>query len=27
MIFFTVIAVNAIGDGLRNAFDPHKVSG
>lgn len=27
MIFFTVIAVNAIGDGLRDAFDPHKVIG
>jgi len=25
MIFLTVIAVNAIGDGLRDAFDPHKV--
>ena len=25
MIFVTVIAVNAVGDGLRDAFDPHKV--
>lgn len=27
MIFLTVISVNAIGDGLRDAFDPRKVSG
>jgi len=27
MIFLTVIAVNAIGDGLRDAFDPHNVIG
>lgn len=27
MIFLTVIAVNAIGDGLRDAFDPHRVLG
>jgi peptide/nickel transport system permease protein len=25
MIFFTIIAINYIGDGLRDAFDPHKV--
>ena len=25
MIFFTIISVNYIGDGLRDAFDPHKV--
>ncbi len=25
MIFFTIIAVNYIGDGLRDAFDPYKV--
>ena len=25
MIFLTIIAVNYIGDGLRDAFDPHKV--
>jgi ABC-type dipeptide/oligopeptide/nickel transport system permease subunit len=24
MIFLTIIAVNYIGDGLRDAFDPHK---
>lgn len=27
MIFLTVISVNAIGDGLRDAFDPRKVTG
>lgn len=27
MIFFTIIAINYIGDGLRDAFDPHKVIG
>lgn len=27
MIFFTIISVNYIGDGLRDAFDPHKVIG
>ena len=25
MIFFTIISINYIGDGLRDAFDPHKV--
>ena len=25
MIFLTIIAINYIGDGLRDAFDPHKV--
>jgi ABC-type dipeptide/oligopeptide/nickel transport system permease subunit len=25
MIFLTIISVNYIGDGLRDAFDPHKV--
>jgi ABC-type dipeptide/oligopeptide/nickel transport system permease subunit len=25
MIFITIIAVNYIGDGLRDAFDPYKV--
>jgi len=25
MIFFTIISANYIGDGLRDAFDPHKV--
>jgi peptide/nickel transport system permease protein len=27
MIFLTVISINYIGDGLRDAFDPHKVIG
>jgi peptide/nickel transport system permease protein len=27
MIFFTIISINYIGDGLRDAFDPHKVIG
>lgn len=27
MIFLTIISVNYIGDGLRDAFDPHKVFG
>jgi peptide/nickel transport system permease protein len=27
MIFITIISVNYIGDGLRDAFDPHKVLG
>jgi peptide/nickel transport system permease protein len=27
MIFFTIISVNYIGDGLRDAFDPYKVIG
>ena len=27
MIFLTIISVNYIGDGLRDAFDPHKVIG
>jgi len=27
MIFFTIISVNYIGDGLRDALDPHKVFG
>jgi peptide/nickel transport system permease protein len=27
MIFLTVIAINAIGDGLRDALDPYRVSG
>lgn len=27
MIFLTIIAINYIGDGLRDAFDPHKVIG
>ncbi len=27
MIFITIISVNYIGDGLRDAFDPHKVIG
>jgi peptide/nickel transport system permease protein len=27
MIFLTVIAINYIGDGLRDALDPHRVSG
>jgi peptide/nickel transport system permease protein len=27
MIFLTIIAVNYIGDGLRDAFDPHKAVG
>jgi peptide/nickel transport system permease protein len=25
MIFFTIISINYIGDGLRDAFDPYKV--
>ena len=25
MIFLTIISINYIGDGLRDAFDPHKV--
>jgi len=25
MIFLSVISINYIGDGLRDAFDPHKV--
>jgi peptide/nickel transport system permease protein len=25
MIFITIISVNYIGDGLRDAFDPHKI--
>jgi peptide/nickel transport system permease protein len=25
MIFMTIISINYIGDGLRDAFDPHKV--
>jgi ABC-type dipeptide/oligopeptide/nickel transport system permease subunit len=25
MIFLTIISVNYIGDGLRDALDPHKV--
>ena len=25
MIFFTIISINYVGDGLRDAFDPHKV--
>jgi len=27
MIFITIISINYIGDGLRDAFDPHKVIG
>ena len=27
MIFFTIISINYIGDGLRDAFDPYKVIG
>jgi ABC-type dipeptide/oligopeptide/nickel transport system permease subunit len=27
MIFLAIISVNYIGDGLRDAFDPHKVFG
>jgi peptide/nickel transport system permease protein len=27
MIFFTIISINYIGDGLRDAFDPFKVFG
>ena len=27
MIFLTVIAINAIGDALRDALDPYRVSG
>jgi peptide/nickel transport system permease protein len=27
MIFLTIISINYIGDGLRDAFDPHKVIG
>jgi peptide/nickel transport system permease protein len=27
MIFFTIISVNYIGDGLRDALDPYKVLG
>lgn len=27
MIFLTVISINYIGDGLRDAFDPHKIEG
>ena len=25
MIFFTIVSINYIGDGLRDAFDPYKV--
>jgi ABC-type dipeptide/oligopeptide/nickel transport system permease subunit len=25
MIFLTVLSINYIGDGLRDAFDPHKI--
>lgn len=27
MIFFTIISINYIGDGLRDALDPYKVIG
>jgi ABC-type dipeptide/oligopeptide/nickel transport system permease subunit len=27
MIFLTVVAVNSIGDGLRDALDPRKLEG
>jgi ABC-type dipeptide/oligopeptide/nickel transport system permease subunit len=27
MIFITIISVNYIGDGLRDAYDPYKVLG
>ena len=27
MIFFTIISINYIGDGLRDALDPYKIIG